>query len=807
MWFDDLRRDLVYAIRTIRRAPGFASVAVLSLALGIGANTAIFSAVNAVLIRQLPYADPERVVMVWEDATAAGFPRNTPAPGNYTEWVRLNRAFTGMAATVGTSGNLTSDGPPEQLLGRNVTGNFFSVLGATPVLGRTFTEEEDRAGAPVVVVSYGLWQRRWGGDHAIVGKTVLLNNARVEVIGVMPRSFIFRNDTVDYWGPIHFSPETAVQRRSHYLNVVARLKPGLTPEAANTDMRRVSLLLQQAYPETNGGNVRITTVVVPLKEDLLGKARVELLVLMAAAAAVLLIACANLASLLLARSVTRRAEIAVRTALGATRGRLLRQLVIEAMVLSFAGGAAGLILASAGVSLIAQLAPAGFPAVPTSVLDTRLLAFTFIVSTAAGLIFSLVPAWQSSRVSLRDAQQQGGRSMAGHGRQTRDALVVAQLAAAVVLLVSAGLMLRTFANLRATELGFTPDHVLTMRTPLARTPQTLDPVSRLAFYDRVLTRVRALPGVEDAAYANLLPFESIGFTNSFRIEGITLDADDPADAMRRTGTASYLRTLGVQLTEGRLLGDQDVDGAMLAVVINETMARKYWPNGGAVGHRMQFLGPTAPWYTVVGVVKNVRERGYELQMKPAIYVTAAQWRGETTDKLIVRTAGDPTSLAAPIRRIVADINAQQPIAGVRTLESIVDANLGDRRQQMTLLLLFAGLAVVLASIGLYGVLSYSVAQRTREFGVRMALGATPGSVLSLVLRHGAILSGAGLAIGAGAAWAATRAMNSLLYGVTAGDPMTFAAVLVGLAIIGLVASVVPAGRATRVDPLAALRAE
>jgi len=764
--------------------------------------------VNTVLIRPLPYADPERVVMVWEDATAAGFPRNTPAPGNYTEWVRLNRVFTGMAATTGAPGNLTGDGPPEQVLGRNVTANFFAVLGAAPSLGRVFTDEEDRAGAPVMVISHGLWQRRWGGDRAIVGKTVLLNNARVEVIGVMPRSFVFRSDTVDFWAPIHFSPETAVQRRSHYLNVVARLRPGVTVETANADMRRVSLLLQQAYPDTNGGNARITTIVVPLKEDLLGKTRVELLVLMAAAGAVLLIACANLASLLLARSVSRRAEIAVRTALGATRGRLLRQLVIEAMILSLAGGAAGLVLAPAGIALLAQLAPAGFPPVPGSVLDGRLLLFTLCVSTLAGIVFSLVPAWQATRVSLRDAQQQGARSMAGgHGRQTRDALVVSQLAAAVVLLVSAGLMLRTFANLRATELGFNPDHVLTLRTPLPRTPQNLDPVRRLAFYDRVLASVRALPGVEEAAYANLLPFESIGFTNWFQIDGITLDPDDPADAMRRTGTSSYLNALGVQLAEGRLLGDQDVDGATLAVVINETMARKYWPRGGAVGHRMRFFGPTGPWYTVVGVVKDVRERGYELQMKPAIYVTAGQWRTDATDKLIVRTAGEPASLVEPIRRIVAEIDSQEPIAGVRTLDAIVQANLGDRRQQMLLLGLFAGLAVLLASIGLYGVLSYSVAQRTREFGVRMALGATRASLLTLVLQRGVFLNSAGLAIGAGAAWAGTRTMNSLLYGVTAGDPLTFGAVLLLLALVGLVACLIPARRATRVGAMEALRSE
>jgi predicted permease len=343
-----------------------------------------------------------------------------------------------------------------------------------------------------------------------------------------------------------------------------------------------------------------------------------------------------------------------------------------------------------------------------------------------------------------------------------------------------------------------------MRTPLA---PSVENARRLAFHERVLARVRALPGVESAAYANLLPFESIGFTNSYQIEGVALDPGDPADAMRRTGTASYLQTLGAQLVEGRLLGDQDVDGAMLAVVINETMARKYWPNGGAVVRRMRFMGPTAPWYTVVGVVKDIHERGYELQMKPAIYLTAAQWPTERTFKLLVRTAGEPAWLVAPIRKIVGEIDPQQPIAGVRTLDEIVAANLGDRRQQMTLLGIFAGLAMLLASIGLYGVLAYSVAQRTREFGVRMALGATRASVLRLVLGRGVMLNGAGLAIGAAAAWAGTRTMSSLLYGVTAGDPLTFAAVLLVLGLVGLVASLIPAGRATRVEAMEALRSE
>ena len=802
---DDARRDLRYAIRTLCRAPGFTAVAILTLALGIGANTAIFSAIDAILIRPLPYLDPDRLVMVWEDATAAGLPHNTPAPGNYTDWTRLNHSFTGMAATSATVANLTVDGPPEQVTGRRVTSNFFSVLGVQPFKGRTFTEEEDRTGASLVVISYRLWQRRYGGDVSIVGKTLLLNDNRYEVIGVMPTSFLFRRGDIDYWVPIHFTPAGATERRSHYLNVVARLKPGVTLEAANTEMRRVSAVLQQEYPDVNG-NARITTVVVPVKEDLLGNTSTDLLVLMGAAAAVLLIACANLASLLLSRAVSRRHELAVRTALGATPGRLVRQMVIEAMTLSAAGGVTGLTLAPAGVSLMAQLTPRGFRPVAASVLDLRLLAFTLIVSTSAGLIFSLMPAWQTARASVYDAQQQGARSTLGeHSRRTRDALVVLQVAAALVLLVTAGLMLRTLANLRAIELGFRPDHLLTLRTTLPRN-RYAEPAQRLAFYERVIAGVRALPGVEQAAYGSTLPFASIGNTNWFQIEGLTLEPDDPADTLRRVGTADYLKTLGAQQVEGRLFDDRDGADAPRAVVVNQTMARKYWPYDAAIGHSIRF-GPSEPFYTIVGVVKDLRERGYELTMKPAVYLVAAQWRAESTDNLIVRVVGDAAGFVDLIRRVVMSVDRTQPVADIRTMDEILELDLGDRRQQMWLLGVFAGLALLLTSIGLYGVLSYGVAQRTREFGLRIALGASPGSVIRMVLARGVSLTSVGLLIGLSLASASARTMKSLLYGVTATDPLTFAVVVGLLGAVALVACYVPARRATRVDAMEALRQE
>src|SRR5262245_15391636 len=454
---DALLADVKYALRLVRKSPGFSAVAIATLALGIGANTAIFSTVDAVLIRALPYADPDRIVMIWEDASAIGFPKNTPAPGNYGDWARLNRSFTGVAAVRGSSMSLTGDGTPEQLPGRAVTPNFFDVLGVRPIAGRVFTMDEDRAGAKVVVISHGLWQRRDGGDRDIVGRRLRLNDAPYDVVGVLPREFVFRNRDFDFWIPTSFSPQIAANRDSHYLNVVARLAPGVTIDAARDDVARITDGIRRQFPNTSR---TLRSTIVPIKDELVGNTRIELLVLMAAAAAVLLIACANLASLMLSRAVGRRGELAVRAALGATRGRLVRQMLVEATMVSLGGGVLGALLAPAGVGVMAQLTPLGFAAQPASILDLRLLVFALALSVATGIAFSLLPATAAARASLRDAVQRGARStVGGGGRLTRVALVVLQVAAALVLLVGAGLMLRTLANFRAIDLGFRTDHL------------------------------------------------------------------------------------------------------------------------------------------------------------------------------------------------------------------------------------------------------------------------------------------------------------------------------------------------------------
>jgi putative ABC transport system permease protein len=801
-----LLADLRYGLRLLRQAPGFTAIAICALALGIGANTAIFSTVDSVLLRALPYEDPGRLVMVWEDASFASFPKNTPAVANYIDWKNQNHVFTGMAATRGRAANLTEDGVPEQVFGRGVTADFFSVLGVRPILGRVFTEDEDRTGAPVVLISYGLWQRRYLGDPALVGKPILMDGQKQTVIGVLPRDFVFRDRDIDYWTPINFTAANLSNRGSHYLNVVARLKPGVTLERAREEMRAIAKRLEQQYHE----NYRLGAVVFPIREDLVGNTRLALWVLMAAAGCVLLIACANLASLLLARAVARQREMAVRAALGAGRGRLVRQMVTEGTLLAVAGGGLGLAAAEAGMKMLAQLVPEGLPGTSAPGINGRLLVFTLALSLLTGLLFSIVPAVQAARASLNDALKQGGRGgIGGRGRSVRDVLVVLEVAAALVLLVGAGLLLETLAKLRAIDIGFRSDHLLTMRTVLPR-PKYADPALRMSYFDRVLDGVRVLPGVESAAFASTLPFLSIGNTQGFQIEGRQADPDGPAqDALYRVATNGYLHTLGVRLIEGRLYDSSDGANSPPVVIINQTFAKRYWPKESPLGHRVSTSWPAGTWRTIVGVVADVHERGYELEMKPGVYLPYAQVQDTwaVPQNLVVRVQGDPLALASAVRRAIASVDPEQPVAAVRTMDDIIDLGVADRKQQMTLLGAFAGLALLLASIGLYGVLSYAVTQRSREIGLRMALGASASTVIRLVAGRGLGLTAAGLALGLSMAWAATRVMKNLLYGVAATDPATFTGVVVLLGAIALVACWLPARRAARVDPIVVLREE
>ncbi|MEP6918286.1 MAG: ABC transporter permease [Acidobacteriota bacterium] len=799
---DALLADLRFGLRLFRKSPVFALITIGTLALGIGANAAIYSVVDSVLVRPLPYLDADRLVMVWEDASFVSFPRNTPAPGNYFSWKALSRAFTDIAATRGASASLTTGGPPEQVMGRRVTPNFFSVLGVEPVLGRMFTDEEDRSDAPVTIISYGLWQRRYGGSPDVIGSDTMMNGGRRTIIGVMPRGFLFRNRDVDFWNPMHFTPSDAGQRGSHYLNVVARMAPGITLDRAIADMRDVAGRLAREYPDTNR---QVGSVVVPIKNDLLGDTKLQLIVLLGAAACVLLITCANIASLLLSRGLNRRNEMAVRAAIGATRGRLVRQMIIEGMILSVAGGALGIALAPAGMRVLETMVPVTVAAPPTTALDLRVVGFASLLVAATGILFSIIPAVQTARASLTQSLQQGGRAGIGGRAFTRDALVVGQIAVALVLLVGAGLLIRTLANLGAIDVGFRTERLLTLRTTLPAVKYQ-NPTDRLAFYDRVITGVRALPGVENAAYVSTLPFLSIGNTTGYRIAG--REGLPTQDTLYRVGTADYLKTLGVQLVEGRLPDERDGADAPPIVVINQTFARLQWPNESPVGHRVGFGGPDAPLRTIVGVVKDVRERGYQLEVKPGAYATYAQvltsWLPES---LVVRTTGNPSDLVPAIRRVIGLVDPEQPVSAVRTMDDIVSLSVVDRRGQTMLLSASAGLALLLACLGLFGVLSYAVTQRTREIGVRLALGATAGGIARLVIGRGLAPTAIGLTTGLALAWVATRTIGALLVGVGTTDPATFIGVVALLVVVAVAACGVPALRAARVDPLRVLRQE
>ena len=767
---DTLLADVRYGLRLLRKSPVFALITVATLALGIGANTALYSVVDAVVLRALPYHDPDGLAMVWEDSSYVGFPRNTPAPGNYFSWKELNRTFSDMAATRGASANLTTDGPPEYVLGRRVTANFFAVLGVQPLRGRAFTEEEDRTGAPVAMISYGLWQRRYGGRDNVVGSDIVMNGASRTVIGVMPHSFVFRNRDIDFWTPIEFTPDETVQRDSHFLNVVGRLRPDVTMERAAEDMREVAARLAREHTATNA---RVGAVVVPLKDDLLGVTSLQLIVLLAAAGCVLLIACANVASLLLSRSLSRRNEMAVRAALGATGGRLVRQLVVESMVLAIAGGVAGVVTAPVAIRLLATIVPLTVSAPTASVAEPRLIAFALLVTIVTGLLFGMLPALQTARGSLEQTLRQSGRAAVGGRTIARDVLVVTQIAAALVLLVAAGLLVRTLANLRGVDVGFRPDRLLTLRTALPERKYE-DFKDQAGVLRSSRGRRASLPDVVDAAYVSTLPFRSTGNTWGYEVEGRPPAIDQ--DALFRSGTPDYLRTIGATLVAGRLPEERDTRDAPPVLVINETFARLYWPDESPIGRRVRFGDEDAPWRTIVGVVRDVRERGYKVEMKPAAYV-AVHLSGQRLDagksrganaQATRRPSSPPFARSSP-----ASIpNSRWRPCGRWKRSSIMDVV--DRTAQTTLLGAFAGLALLLACLGLYGVLSYAVAQRTREIGVRMALGATASGIVRLVVARGLTLTATGLGLGLVIAWFAVRTMRSLLVGVGTGDPMTFA---------------------------------
>jgi putative ABC transport system permease protein len=796
--------DLRYGIRLLLKSPGFTIIAVLALGLGIGANTAIFSLVDRVLIQPLPFADPGKLVIVWEDASFISFPRNTPAPANYGDWKNQNQVFTDMAATRGRAASLTGDGPPDMVFGRGVTANLFDVLGVKPLLGRSFTEEEDRSGENVVLIGYGLWKSRYGGDPNIIGRGILMDGTKHIVIGVMPLGFNFPSRQTQFWGPSKFTPRDLNNRGSHYLNVYARLKPGVTLARAQSDMAAIARRLSGQYPNTNK---RVGATVVELKDQIVGNTGTALVILLSAAGCVLLIACANVANLLLAKAAGREREMAIRTALGAARGRLIRQMVTESVVLSLVGGALGLALAFFSMRLMVSLIPTGLAAAPG--IDGRLLGFNLAMSLFTGLVFGIVPALQTTGLGAAEKLKEGGRSGIGRSsRRFRDALVVAEVALAMTLLVSAGLLLQTLRNLRSIDAGFDSRKILTLTTRLPN-PKYADANKRVNYFDAVLSRVRSLPGVTSAGFTSNLPFTARGNTNGFRVEGVQFPAGASSDALYREVTGGYFETMRNRMLEGRFFGSEDRANSLPVLIINETFKKQFWPNESALGKRIQTSGEGSPWQTVVGVVRDVRERGLELEMKPAVYLPVVQvpFGWNIPSQLAIRTSMDPMGVAKAAREAIWAVDSEQPISQVQTMDDIVDTEVADHKQQTTLLGSFAALALVLASLGIYGVLSYAVTQRVREIGLRMALGASTRDVTRMVVGHGLKLTGIGFGIGVAVALVVTRSMTKLLVGVSAADPSVYAGVAGLLTVVALVACYIPAARASRLDPMIALREE
>jgi predicted permease len=802
---EQVARDLSLALRQIRRNPGFSAIAIVTLALGIGVNAAMFSAVDAVLIRPLPYADAGHLVMVWDDNSRVGDSEHFfSTPAEWYEWRRHNTVFTDIAATQPGDAALSGAAEPEDLAARKVTGNFWSVLGARPMLGRVFTEEEDARGDRVVVISQGLWQRRFGGSPDVVGQTITLNDKPYEVVGVMPREFYFMPARdIDVWMPTSFSSQMLQHWGWHDVHIVGRLKPGVTVDQAGEEMAALSLRLSAPHVP-----VPRSAAVVPLREELAGKTYTSLIVLLGATAAVLLIACVNLANLLMSRGAMRRREVAVRAAIGAGRRRLITQFLIESLVLAGLGALAGLVIAVPAMRFLETLVPETMAAVQLTV-DWRMLAFCAAVAVAAALTFGLVPAIHGSRTTITEALRDGGRGSSGvRSHRFQYSLIVLETALAVSLLATGGLLLQTFQHLRQLDLGIRSERVLTLVTPLFRYP---DFDRRQAFVNAQLEQIRAVPGVVSAGAISRVPLTVNDQATFYRLADQSRAEARDQVALSRVVTGGYFPTVGARLREGRFFDASDRRSDVPAAIVNESFADRHFPGRSPLGARFQFgeFGPKAYWYTVVGVVKEIRDRGVAEELRPTIYRVHEQ-ADQSWDQpggIVIRTTVEPASIVAAVRRAIWSVDKNQPVARVQTIEDIVSRQLSVPSQNTTLLSAFALLALVLASLGLYGVLSYTVTQRTGEIGVRMALGATARDILLSFSRRGLALTVAGLTIGLVLTMMAARVITTLFYGFRPDYLTAMAAASVLLLGVAVLACLVPARRASRIDPMTALQHE
>jgi putative ABC transport system permease protein len=814
---ESLLQDIRYSLRRLLKSPAFTLIVILTLALGIGANTAIFSAVNAVLLRPLGYGEPERLVTIEHLYPSLGGMKAPVSVPGFLDYQRQARSVESMAVETGWAANLTGEGEPERLQGARVTGRFFGTLGVPAERGRPLLPGEDSAGREhVAVLSHGLWQRLFGGSPGVIGRSLSLNGESYQVVGVMPREFHdVQNRNVELWIPLVFRPDQMAdgERTHEFLNLVGRLRTGVPLEQAAAEIRTLAEQLKRQYPDAYPPDWSLVTT--PLAQRMVGDVRPALLVLLGAVGFVLLIACANVANLLLARAAARSKEIAVRTALGASRDRLIRQLLTESVLLALMGGVLGLLLAFWGVRAIIALNPANLPRADEIGVDGPVMLFTLVVSLMTGLLFGLAPAVHTATSDLHGMLKEGGRGSAGDrgGQGVRRMLVVAEVALALTLLTGAGLLIKSFARLQGVDPGFDPGHLLTFNLSLPAARYQTD-TAQIAFFDQVTPALSAVPGVRGVGATSVMPFGGGWSTGSFEIEGYQAPPKQPGPwGDIRIVSPGYFATLGIPLRRGRLLADQDRAGSPMVAVIDDEFVRRYWPHDDPIGKRFTF-GPPAgatdttsrEWIEVVGVVGHTKQEGLDAENRLQLYLPYRQ-SGLPFLTFAVRTAGRPEQYVNPVRRAVQSVDPEQPLSGIRSMDELISRSVGQRRLSMMLLSLFSGIALLLASVGIYGLMSYSVAQRSRELGVRIALGAARLDVLRLVLRQGMSLALTGILIGVGAAFALSRVIESQLFGVRATDPTTFVAVALLLGLTALAANLIPAWRATRVDPAVVLREE
>lgn len=804
---NSLLQDIRYSIRMMLKNPGFTAAILLTMALGIGANVAIFSVVNNTLLSSLPFKDPDKLVYVWSKLARGNQSKSTVSLPDYRDWSSQSQAFEATSCYTYNLYNLIGGQDPEQVRGSQVAADFFKVLGVEPALGRSFSAEEERD--RLVILSDGLWQRRYGSNRGIVGQSIVMNGENYTVVGVMPKGFQFPSTDVQLWttfATIYGEGQALTgNRKGRNYRVIARLKSGATLQSAQSEMNTIARRLEQQYPDSNGG---VGANVITMHEQMVGDMRPTLLVLQGVVAFVLLIACANVANLLLARTSSREREIAIRITLGATRKRMVRQLLTESMLLSIIGGALGLLLALWGVSALGGLGLKSFVPVETIHLDARLLIFAVLISLLTGIIFGLAPALQASKMSLNESLKEGGRGTAGSARARRAQalLVISEVALTMVLLIGAGLMLRSFMRLQEVDLGIKTENLMTMHLAVPQSKYS-ESERRIALFDQIRERVGGLPGVQSVATTESRPPDGLQRNLDFVIEGQpAASGGQSLRAASVTVSDNYFSTLGIPLVKGRYFTPTDKKGTPEVAVISETMARRFFAGEDPVGKKIKLANMKAedPWFTIVGVVSDVKYRGLDAEAGPTMYYSAQQ-TPPSGAYLLIRTTSEPTSVVSSVRSEIRSIDSEMPISNVKTMQQLLEESVSQSRFATLLIGIFAAVALVLACIGIYGVIAYSVSQRTGEIGIRMALGAQTNDVLRLFVGQGVKLAGVGIGIGLLAAFALTRIIVSLLYQVTATDPITYIGTGLVLAFVAVAASYLPARRATRVDPMVALR--